>query len=142
MTEHTELRKIVTAYQVPGTTIKVAVNDRGMVGIGLAELRPEDEHYWPVEPDALMQVLEQARVDSHRIMQARAPSPERPHAAHILAELGAAGPLSTKELADRLGLEFNTVHSELLRLRNDGKLHGLRGRWDLENRLTRLCQLA
>lgn len=136
-TVHTELDtkrgKIVTIYDVPGTTLRVAVNDRGVTGIGLAELRPDDEHYYPVEPDALMGVLEQARVESHRIAAARVPPPERPLRKPLLHRLSYTPEgASTAVLADGLA-SFNEVHSELLRLRNDGEVHRVprSNRWRL-----------
>jgi hypothetical protein len=110
MTEQRQL-KIVHRYQLEGSTLVVAVNERGQVGIGLAQLHPDAEVLTPVDPAQLQQVLEQARVDSHRIQNQSYPLPGL-----VLEVLGEAPPegFTTGMVRARIGSTEYT-HADVLR---------------------------
>jgi hypothetical protein len=110
MTEQRQL-KIVHRYQLEGSTLVVAVNERGQVGVGLAELDPEAETYQPVSLTELQQVIEQAIVDSHRIQ-----NQSYPLSGLVLEVLGEAPPegFTTGMVRARIGSTEYT-HADVLR---------------------------
>lgn len=108
-------------------SISVGVTSRAAV---IVDPLSETQRLDPGQVSLLQQILDEAAVESSRIARALHP-PTREHTDQIVAALSTAGKagLSTHQAASQLELPFNVVHSELLRLRAEGRVFRLSNRW-------------
>jgi hypothetical protein len=130
----------IAGPDIPGPSAERVVWERTASGITVAVT---DEARVVVEPMSgmqrvvlgdparlaeLQQVLDAAAVEQSRVASRMHPV-GRPFTDRVLAELNPQQTVTTRDVASRANLTFNEAHSELLRLRNDGRVTRTGGRW-------------